>query len=382
TLWYNMGYIGIYDLYAAQTFWETVGLRIGKRFPKMEWFVGVGDSGYEVLKERRKSFPDAGYNSIPTIGGLFKINLHGLWLGSSLMLRYEFGKKGNRNSLHKTPGIDYKEVLRGDILENYLNNNPSDPQGDFFPTPTPHNDFSWRWTYWMGFGGFFLGPIKLRWNDLSLAFENKPADLARRFTYNGVTKDVYLGDLTDDRYEITLANESYLEILPGKLDLVLGAWVGYAWDQDNRFRPDDSNRFIFSVVGRPQYYINDYFHVLLETSFAVEKSTIGNRYREHFDSIQANTGGIPDPKGLEWGDRDIKYTFQFKGGLVFNLGGKGIYSRPSIRLLFGVQYSNVHGAFSNSYNESLNRRNFWNTNKDVHWHYLISIEVEHWFGGS
>lgn len=376
TLWYNMGYIGIYDFYVAQSLWETVGVRLGMRHDNMEWFIGLGDSGYSALKERQKTYPDAGYNSIPTLAGIFKVKLgKNFWVGSSAMMRYEMSEEGNPNSPHKTD-VDYRDVLRGDVLKKYIDNNPTDPNADSFPGATSLSDLSWRLTFWMGFNAKSLG---LQWNDLSISFENSPAELARRFTYNGITKDVYVSGFSDERYDLTIADESQWVLVKDKLDLILAGAFGYAMDNDNKYLPDDRNRMILSLVMRPQYYITEHFHFLTELSMAVEKSLKGNRYREHYDSIQANTGGVPDPDGLEWGDTDTKYTFQFKTGLVFNPAGRGIYKRPAIRLLFGVQYSNVHAAFSNSYNESLNRQNTFNKREDIHWHYMISLEVEHWF---
>jgi hypothetical protein len=177
-----------------------------------------------------------------------------------------------------------------------------------------------------------------------------------------------------------IADESHWAIIPKKLDMIFAVLFGMSWDNDNRDRPDDNNRMIFSVLLRPQVYLTEHFHWLSEASLALEKSTVGNRYREHFDSIQSNTEGLPNADGLEWGDTDTKYTLQLKTGLVFNPKGRGIYNRPSVRFLFGLQYSNVHAAFSNSYNESLNRQNTFNKRKDIHLHYMISIEVEHWFG--
>ncbi|RME03886.1 MAG: hypothetical protein D6805_04945 [Planctomycetota bacterium] len=379
TLWYNMGYIGIYDWYVAQSFWETVGVRAGMRYRDMEWFVALGDSGYDVYQRRKQTFEDAGYDSVPTVGGLFKVKLGEVWLGSSVMLRYEFGDSASKNAPRQTDSVDYRDVLRGDVLERYLDANPSDPNGDFFPASRAVDDFSWRWTFWLGFGGVRLGGIRLRWNDFSVSLEKKPADQALRFSANGVTKDVYISRFTDERYELLVLDESYWE-LSSRVDMVMGIFFSYAWDGDNRYRPDDQNRLAFSILFRPQIYLTDYFHLLNEVSFAVERSLIGNRYREHFDSLTTNTDGVFDPEGLEWGDTDIKYTLQFKTGLVFNPFGKGIYNRPSIRLLFGVQYSNVHAAFKNSYEESLARQNLFNARKDLHWHYMISLEVEHWFG--
>ncbi|MCB9746339.1 MAG: hypothetical protein H6740_27430, partial [Alphaproteobacteria bacterium] len=100
---------------------------------------------------------------------------------------------------------------------------------------------------------------------------------------------------------------------------------------------------------RPQVYITDTFHLLLESSFAQEVSRNGNAYREHVDSVFENTDGLPDSRGLEYGDTDTRYTWQGKGGVNFNPLGPGAYVRPSLRVLYGVQYSNQNNAFGNSF---------------------------------
>ena len=78
----------------------------------------------------------------------------------------------------------------------------------------------------------------------------------------------------------------------------------------------------------------------METAIAKEVSTNGNFVREHEDSIFANSGGMANTRGLEYGDADTRSTWQGKAGFVFNPLGPGIYSRPSLRLLYGVQKSN------------------------------------------
>lgn len=397
TLWYNMGYIGIYDMYVAQTMWETAGFRAGHRWDTMEYFVGIGDSGYHIHEQRKgsNSFAniknDIGYTSVPTAGALYKVNLHKFSLlrpvtsilkhlqsGISFMYFYEPASEGNPNAPHQTQGIDIQDIMRQQSLEKYFLANPG--QEENFPWPEATSASSFRGTWWLGFAlGVKMGPVSLNWSDLSVQFVKKHPDVAVTESYNGVTRDIYITEFTDEKYEFQIVNETAWTIWPGLVDMNIGLAFGKAWDNDNLYRPDDANRTIMSFVIRPQVYITRDLHILTEVSYAREKSTRGYRYREHYDSIQSNIGGVPDDDGLEWGDTDTKHTWQFKVGPIISPAGKGINTRPQIRLLYGVQNSNVHAAFGTSYDESLERRNVWNRRQDLHWHHMVSLEVEHWF---
>ena len=101
---------------------------------------------------------------------------------------------------------------------------------------------------------------------------------------------------------------------------------------------------------RGQVYVTPTLHWLAETSIAEEVSTNGNTYREHADSLFANTDTVSDARGLEMGDTDTRTTWQGKTGLVLNPLGPGIYTRPSLRLLptgaCSGRYSCWHGPAS------------------------------------
>ena len=117
---------------------------------------------------------------------------------------------------------------------------------------------------------------------------------------------------------------------------------------------------------------------MVESSIARERSKNGNAYRNHGDSIFQSTGGSADSRGLEFGDSDTRDTWQGKGGIVLNPFGPGIYVRPSLRLLYGVQWSTQNNAFGNAFVESvsdLNEFGAW----ENHWHHVIGLEVEAWF---
>jgi hypothetical protein len=125
-------------------------------------------------------------------------------------------------------------------------------------------------------------------------------------------------------------------------------------------------------------YLTPTVHWLAETSIAEEVSTNGNAYREHADSIFENTETVADARGLEFGDTDTRTTWQGKTGLVLNPLGPGIYTRPSLRLLYGVQYSNQNNAFGNRFVETLDQYNEFG-NVERHWHHVVALETEAWF---
>ena len=116
----------------------------------------------------------------------------------------------------------------------------------------------------------------------------------------------------------------------------------------------------------------------IQSSIAQEVSRNDKNIREHEDSIFANTDGLPDSRGLEFGDRDTRITWQGKAGLVFNPLGPGIFSRPSLRLLYGLQHSNQNNAFSNHFVTTLDQYNEFGT-VEQHWHQVLALEAEAWF---
>ena len=134
---------------------------------------------------------------------------------------------------------------------------------------------------------------------------------------------------------------------------------------------------------RLQAYLRPDVHLLLENSLAIETSTNGNTYRNHVDSIFQSQDGLTDSRGLEFGDADTRRTWQGKAGIVLNPLGPGIYVRPSIRLLYGVQLSSQHAAWGGSFVESLNQYDDFYSDKDLiqdrHLHQVIALEAEAWF---
>lgn len=360
-----IGDLGLYDMRPAQLFFETVGASAWYQDGKLDVLLGAGDSGYYLR--------GGDYNTIFTGGGWVRLHVNDHFeLGTGGQYRHEPGVAGNRNAPYDTPELDYEDWLRGEVLESFLAENPE--QEIQFPDPVLTDANSWKAIGYLGFGGF--GPVQ--WNNLFASYERKHPDGPTEEVWNGETYDLHVTALTDERHVLTVGNELLMQIIPRRLDLAWGILYGLHTDADNNIAPSDHDRMYRSTVLRTQFYATPTVHWLVESSMAEEVSTNGNAYREHADSIFANTAGLPDSRGLEMGDTDTRYTWQGKTGLVLNPLGPGIYSRPSLRLLYGAQYSNQNNAFGNSFVETLDQYNAFG-NVERHWHHVLALETEVWF---
>jgi hypothetical protein len=359
------GDLGLYDMRPAQIFFETVGISARYQKPHYELLFGLGDSGYGLKGTK--------YNTIPTVGGTARIRpFNGLEIGAGGQFRWEQGIEGNQTAPYATPNITYEEYIRGEFTQNFLLENPVEAIN--FPNPKLRNAQSSTLIGYLGFGGF--GPII--WNNFYTRYEQLHPLGPTTESFEGETYTIYTTDLTDERTVFTLGNELQLRIVPNRFDITWAALYSNSEDADNDILASDGDRTVISTVLRGQYYMTDHLHLLLEGSAAQEKSKNGNLFREHADSIFRNTEGISDTRGLEYGDRDVRYTFQGKGGLVINPMGKGIFNRPSLRILYGIQYSNQNNAFGNQFVETLDQYNDFG-NVEQHIHQLIALETEAWF---
>jgi hypothetical protein len=365
TLETYFGDLGLYDLRIAQIFRGTLGLSARIQVGPLDAVVGVGDSGFGL-----RGFE---YSTILTAGGTVRIHDAGHFeMGFGGELLFEPRVEGNRFAPYDTPGVLYSDYVRGRVVEKFLEENPTG--ADFFPKPEPTNSLSFKAIGYLGFGN--AGPI--RWNSLYVNLLRKHPERTVTESVDGRDFDIYIKGLTDERYELNVGNELQVRLIPERLDLAWGTLFGRHWDGDNRILPTDDERLIASTVLRLQLYLTERVHLLFESSGAIEMSTNGNRWRNHADSVFKNVGGLPDTEGLEYGDSDRRLTWQGKGGLVLNPLGRGIYSRPSIRILYGAQYSTMNNAFGNSFVETLSQYNEFET-AERHWHHVIAFEAEAWF---
>lgn len=380
TLDFYFGDLGLYDMKFAEIFYDTVGLSATWNSDIADILVGIGDSGY--LKHRK------GYSPILTFGAAARIKpKDGVEFGIGAELFYEPSVEGSENAPAQTKfsdksGVSYKSYAQGTVLDDFVSNLVSQNLIETeYPTPSADDAFSFKVIGYLGFGK--LGALK--WNNLFINFMRLHPEQyynETSSTYN-ITKRIYIKDWTDERYQLNIGDEMNLEIVKNRFDLTWAAIVGYHFDKDDEIRASENNRLIWSIVLRGQAYITPTLHFLAETSYAQEKSLNGNLWRSSAGSIWANNGGSSDALGLEYGDLDLRRTWQGKIGFVLNPGGTGIFARPSLRLMYGVQYSNMHGAFANSNVETYDQSNEFYKDitsiPDKHWHHVISIEAEAWF---
>ncbi len=365
TLENYFGDLGLYDFRPTTLFNDTVGISARYRKGPLELLAGVGDAGFGIRGEEYSTILSGGGSARLRLGKHAEIGLGG-------QLYFEPKVEGNRFAPYDTPGVDYEDYVRGEVAQDFLEENPG--MEDFFPRPQATSSTSYRGVGYLGFGN--LGP--LLWTNI---FASLTLAHPENFTveeYMGRSYTIYTKTLTDERLRFDLGAEMQFRLIPERLDLVVAAWWGRHIDGDNNLVANDNDRSFLSSVARLQLYLTETTHLLAETSIAQEKSTNGNLYRAHKDSVFGSTAGIADARGLEYGDLDTRKTWQGKFGWVLNPLGFGVYTRPSLRLLYGVQHSNQNNAFGNSFIDSLDDFNIF-PNQEQHWHHLIALEAEAWF---
>lgn len=383
TLDYYFGDLGLYDMKFAEIFYDTIGLSAFWSNKYADVLVGIGDSGY--LKKSN------GYNAVLTFGAATRIRpTDNFEFGLGAELFYEPSVTGSENGPHQTQfdansGVTYENYARKNVLETYARQFGTDDNlakfENSYPHPTETDAFSFKVIGYVGFGK--LGPLK--WNNLFLNFLREHPESYYYETYQNVQKRIYIKEWTDERYQFNIGDEMNFEIVKDRFDLTVAGIFGYHFDKDDEVSASERNRLIGSVVARGQVYITPTVHILAETSYAQENSLNGNLWRKSPRSVRSSTNGIASDVGLEYGDLDSRKTWQGKLGLVLNPGGAGIFARPSLRIMYGTQYSNAHNAFPNSNTESLDLTNEFFGQETLqkldarHWHHVISIEAEAWF---
>ena len=362
-----MGDLGLYDMRPATVFFDTVGLSARYESPGLELLVGIGDSGFKKY--------GLNYSALPTAGGTLRIRLakghFEIGGGGEVML--ELPVKGNRNSPYQTPGIGYEDWIRGEVGERYVAEFGTE-QIDAFPGPEARSSLSYKAIGMLGFGGF--GPLV--WHNAYVSYSRLLPQKSTQEILRGEPLQLYVHDFTDERTALFIGNEMQLKLVPDRLDAVWGVVYGDHRDGDNDLQPSDHDRTYASTVLRLQAYPTEVFHLLLESSLAREHSRNGNQYREHADSIFANVDGRPDTRGLQFGDSDTRDTWQIKAGPVLQPRGRGIFSRPSLRALYGLQVSSQNNAFGNAFVEDLNQYDDFQP-VEQHLHHLVSLDAEVWF---
>ena len=365
TLESYFGDLGLYDMRPATIFTDTVGLSARYARDRVEVLLGLGDSGYALY--------GGDYNTVFTPGGTARLRLgEHAEVGAGGEVFYEPGVAGNRSAPYQTPDVDYEDYVRGEVVEQWLVDHPD--LEDWFPGPEARTSMSAKAIGYLGFGGF--GPVV--WDNLYVSYQSLHPDKLVTESASGRDFTIYVHDLTDQRTALTVGNELQLRLIPRRLDAAWGLLYGDQRDGDNDIAPSDYDRTYGSTVLRLQTYLTDSVHLLVEGSAAREISRNGNAFRDHADSIFSGTDGLPDTRGLETGDTDTRDTVQGKGGFVLNPLGPGIYTRPSLRVLYGVQYSTQNNAFGNAFVETLDQYDYFD-NVEQHWHHVLAFETEVWF---
>lgn len=362
------GDLGLYDFRPAQVLEDTIGLSARYLSEHVDVLLAVGDSGF--------SQRGAQYVPILTAGGAVRVHVNDHFeFGGGGQIGLEPFIAGNRFSSYVTPNVRQEDFVRREVLRRYLEENPG--MFDQFQRPQQAGQLntSWRAVGYLGFGGF--GP--LRWNNFFARYQRLHPQNFYADAWNGQSVNVYTADLTRDRYALQLGDEMQLNLIPKRLDLVIAGLFGTDRDFADTLSASEANRLYASTVARFQLYLTPVVHLLLEGSLAHERSLQGNLFRSSYDSIFRSSQGVPDTRGLEFGDQAERNTLQLKTGVVLNPTGPGIYTRPSIRLLYGFQHSTMHAAFGNAFAERLDQFNVFSPSATIRWHHLFSLESEGWF---
>lgn len=360
-----MGDLGLYDFRPTTLFDDALGVSAQVRSGPVDVMVAFGDAGYSIR--------NGGYNSVLTAGGNIRVApIKGLEFGLGGQVWVEPGSQGNINAPYITPGVDYEDWVRGEVAETWVRDNPG--LAEDFPTPEATTALSWKLVGYAGFGGF--GPLK--WNATHFSYQRLHPEGPTTEFFNDEEYTIYTTALTDERDVLTIGNEMQLEVAPGRFDVVWGALYGSHQDRDNDVAVSDHDRWYWSTVLRGQVYATPLVHFLFESSYAQEYSRNGNAFRARADSIFRSAGGLSDGQGLEYGDMDQRDTFQGKGGLVLNPLGPGVFVRPSLRFLYGIQWSSQNNAFGNNFVETLDEYNDFGA-VERHWHHVLAVEAEVWF---
>ncbi len=365
TLERRFGDLGLYDMWPAEIFYDTVGLSARYDTKHVEVLLGVGDAGFQTRR--------ADYSTILSAGGWVRLRAAGHFeLGVGGQYRHEPKVEGNRNAPYATPGLNYEDFRRREVVKRWYEEHPKDT---LFPNPVAGESSSYKAIGYLGFGGF--GP--LRWNNFYVNFMRLHPDNFYSEQYEGRDYVIFVREVTDERYQWNLGNEMQVALIPELLDATWGMILGYHYNKDNTVAPGEDNRTFYSTVLRLQAYLTPTIHLLAETALAREHSRNGNLYREHNDSVfRTDSKGVPDSRGLFVGDTDTRDTWQLKGGLILNPRGPGIFTRPSLRLLYGLQYSNQNQAYGNAFSDDLDQYNVFK-GTESHWHSVVAIEAEAWF---
>jgi hypothetical protein len=360
--WY--GDLGLYDMRPARLFDGALGVAVEGRRANWSYLLGLGDAGYGLKGDA--------YNAVLNAGASLHYRNRHVVAGVGGEVRFEPSVAGKSTAPHATPGVAIEDLLRGEVVERFLEGRPG--QEDFFPKPETRDARSYAIVAELGFKA---GRVIKWWQNFA-RFERLHPQSPVQETHNGREFTIYLHDLSDERFQATLGSEIQLQLIPKRLDLWIGAIGLWSSDEDNTVAPSDESMQMLSGVARAQWYLDRQWHLLIEGSIASEHSVHGNRWRATPRSIESNTGGQSDLRGLEYGDLDTRKTRQFKGGLLFSPKGRGLFARPVIRLLYGLQHSNQNNAFGNQFEQRESNENTF-APVERRLHHLVALEAETWF---
>ncbi|MHB8416920.1 MAG: hypothetical protein ACYDCL_02520 [Myxococcales bacterium] len=374
-LWYEPNDLDLYDMFIDDLFYGVAGVSAHYQIPWLDLLIGAGDAGWSL-------HPNA-YDTVYTAGGWFRVHPSKHFeFGGGGQFGYEPASPGNQNGPYQTlaaqPNANYApmtylQYYRQDAAQSFFQN--AAPGTQLLPNPSPRSSENWKAVGYLGFGKW--GPFQ--WNSLYVHYLKNPPLTNYQESYGGQSYTIYVHDLTDQSYELMIGDEMLITLIPKRLDLALAGLYGSDRNYTDTMVAGYDNYDYVSGVARAELYLTQTVHLLFESSLAHEHSINGNLFRNHVDSLFQNDGtGVEDPLGLQYGDSPDRDTWQGKLGVVFSPKGLGIYTRPSLRLLYGIQYSTAQDAFQSGYVNNLNQYNEF-VGPEQHWHSVFGADLEGWF---
>ena len=219
--------------------------------------------------------------------------------------------------------------------------------------------------------GFKLGSA-IKWWQTFARIERLHPESRQQETHEGRTYTLYLHDLTDERDRTTLGPELQLAVVPKRLDLWLGAIGMWTSDADNTVAPSD-----YDMTGQPP---SSSGHNTTSTAsgtcsprarFRQRTQCPRERYRATPRSIEANTGGQSDLRGLSMGTSPRARPSKSKPGYCSHPKAQACSPAPSSGF-FTAQISNQNNALGNQFEQRESNENTF-APVERHLHHLVAL---------
>ena len=241
---------------------------------------------------------------------------------------------GNRNSSYVTPDVNYEDFARKEVLRRFVERTQLGVEQFPRPVPSAQTNVSWRAVGYLGFGK--LGPLK--WNNFFARYQRLHPQ--NSYTDAGKASGAGLHRRPHPRSLRAAAGQrdgDRAHPRPPRRGVVDALRAGpRSREHDRRQRGEPP----LHVHGAPAAALLLPHRALAAGERDVARSARSTATSSAPPSTRSSRTprARPTRRGLEFGDSNVRNTWQLKTGIVLNPTGFGIYARPSIRLLYGFQH--------------------------------------------